>query len=252
MGLRAKRLGRGRWLVAAGLAVLASGLVTAPAAATTEAGQVITVSATSGTATTATVNAWQLTPSGRYQRVAGPIQAYVGAAGIGSAHEGSTRTPRGTWGLTQAFGIAANPGTALPYFKVDNLDWWDEDQHSALYNQHVRCAPGSCPFNESLSEHLIDYTVQYQYAVFFDYNTHPVVPGAGSGFFLHVANGQPTAGCVAVPQASMVTLLRWLSPAQHPVIDIGINLPGPVSVVPHGAVPPAQPPTRPAGLRPAG
>jgi L,D-peptidoglycan transpeptidase YkuD (ErfK/YbiS/YcfS/YnhG family) len=242
-------------VAAAGVVALVAGLVTAtgrPAGAADPPGQVITVSAVSGTATTATVQAYQLSASGAYQRVAGPIQAYVGAAGIGAAHEGSTRTPQGTWGLTQAFGIAANPGTALPYFKVDNLDWWDEDQSSAQYNQHVRCAPGSCPFKESLSEHLIDYTVQYQYAVFFNYNTNPVVPGAGSGFFLHVANGQPTAGCVAVPQANMVTLLRWLSPGQHPVIDIGLNLSAPVGSQSHGAVPPAQLPSRPPGLRPLG
>lgn len=222
------------------------------AAAAQLPGQVITVSATSGTATTATVQAYQLAASGVYQKVGGSIQAYVGAAGIGQAHEGSTRTPAGEWGLTQAFGIAANPGTALPYFKVDNLDWWDEDQGSKQYNQHVRCAPGSCPFDESLSEHLIDYTVQYQYGVFFDYNTDPVVPGAGSGFFLHVANGQPTAGCVAVPQANLVTLLKWLSPGQHPVIDIGVELAPPVGVARHGAVPPAGLPGRPPGLTPAG
>jgi L,D-peptidoglycan transpeptidase YkuD (ErfK/YbiS/YcfS/YnhG family) len=32
--------------------------------------------------------------------------------------------------LTQAFGIAANPGTRLPYFTVDNDDRWVSDQHS--------------------------------------------------------------------------------------------------------------------------
>jgi L,D-peptidoglycan transpeptidase YkuD (ErfK/YbiS/YcfS/YnhG family) len=159
-------------------------------------GQVVTVKAAGGTATTATVEGWELTSTGAHRRVAGPIQAYVGAAGVGQAHEGSMRTPQGVSGLSHAFGIAANPGTALPRFQVDNSDWWDEDAQSARYNQHVRCAPGSCPFRESVSEHLADYAVQYRYAVFFDYNVDPVVPGAGSGFFLHVANGQPTAGCV--------------------------------------------------------
>lgn len=236
---------RSRW--AAFAAALVTGVATtamvaAPAeAAGTRAdlpGQVITVSAVSHTATTATVRAYQLSAGGSYQKVAGPLHAYVGEAGIGQAHEGSTRTPEGQWGLTQAFGIAADPGTALPYFKVDHRDWWDEDQNSPRYNQHVRCAPGSCPFDESLSEHLIDYTVPYRYAVFFDYNTDPVVPGAGSGFFLHVTNGEPTAGCVAVPEHTMVSLLRWLSPARHPVIRIGINLAAPAGATRHGAVAP--------------
>jgi L,D-peptidoglycan transpeptidase YkuD (ErfK/YbiS/YcfS/YnhG family) len=213
---------------------------------------VITVSAVSGTATTATVAAYQLTRTGYYQRVAGPIQAYVGSAGIGAAHEGSKRTPQGVWGLTQAFGIAADPGTALPWFQVDNLDWWDEDAQSALYNQHVRCAPGSCPFREAVSEHLLDYTTQYRYAVFFDYNTGPVVPGVGSGFFLHVANGQPTAGCVAVPPDSMLWLLRWLSPGQHPVISIGVGdqAYAPVGSTRQVAQPPARLPAPPHPTNP--
>lgn len=212
-----------RWLAVAGVGVVAASLLAQPAAAAPKPGQVITVSAVDGSATTATVEAWQLTLTGTYRRVAGPMRSYVGEAGIGQAYEGSEHTPEGVWGLTQGFGIAANPGTALPYFKVDNLDWWDEDQNSAQYNQHVRCAPGSCPFDESLSEHLIDYPVQYQYAVFFDYDTNPTVPGHGSGFFLHITNGEPTLGCVAVPQANMVSFLRWLSPIQHPVISIGIG-----------------------------
>jgi L,D-peptidoglycan transpeptidase YkuD (ErfK/YbiS/YcfS/YnhG family) len=237
--------------VLAGMAVLtgvAVAGVPAPSAAAGKPGQVVTVKAASGTATTATVEGWELTSTGAYRRVAGPIQAYVGAAGVGQAHEGSMRTPQGVFGLSQAFGIAANPGTALPWFQVDNSDWWDEDAQSARYNQHVRCAPGSCPFRESVSEHLADYAVQYRYAVFFDYNVDPVMPGAGSGFFLHVANGQPTAGCVAVPQDSMVWLLRWLTPGQHPVISIGV---GPAAYQPLGpltrtAMPPAwtPPPAR--------
>ena len=35
------------------------------------------------------------------------------------------------------------------------------------------------------------------------------VPGAGSAIFLHVGTGGPTAGCVSVPAAALVALLRW-------------------------------------------
>ena len=41
----------------------------------------------------------------------------------------------------------------------------------------------------------------YSHAVVIDYNRFPVRAGAGSAFFLHVTNGQPTAGCVAVAAA---------------------------------------------------
>jgi L,D-peptidoglycan transpeptidase YkuD (ErfK/YbiS/YcfS/YnhG family) len=38
------------------------------------------------------------------------------------------------------------------------------------------------------------------------------VPGAGSAFFLHVATGKATAGCVAIPQVNVISVLKWLKP----------------------------------------
>lgn len=55
-----------------------------------------------------------------------------------------------------------------------------------------------------------------------DYNRNPVVPGAGSAFFLHVSAGRPTAGCVAIPGADLDAVMRWLDPAARPVITIGV------------------------------
>jgi L,D-peptidoglycan transpeptidase YkuD (ErfK/YbiS/YcfS/YnhG family) len=40
----------------------------------------------------------------------------------------------------------------------------------------------------------------------------------GSAIFLHVTGAGSTAGCVSIPQANLVTVLRWLDPAQHPRI----------------------------------
>ena len=40
----------------------------------------------------------------------------------------------------------------------------------------------------------------------------PPVPGDGGAFFLHVANGQPTEGCVAIDETALVWLIRWLQP----------------------------------------
>jgi L,D-peptidoglycan transpeptidase YkuD (ErfK/YbiS/YcfS/YnhG family) len=54
-------------------------------------------------------------------------------------------------------------------------------------------------------------------------NTGQVTQGAGSGFFLHVTDGTATAGCVATPQGSLVWLMQWLNPADHPRILIGIG-----------------------------
>ena len=79
-----------------------------------------------------------------------------------------------------------------------------------------RCWPGSCSFNTAVSENLYQAGYVYSYAVVIDYNRFPARAGAGSAFFLHVTDGGPTAGCVSIPAANLVSLMRWLSPNAHP------------------------------------
>jgi L,D-peptidoglycan transpeptidase YkuD (ErfK/YbiS/YcfS/YnhG family) len=183
--------------------------------------QVVTVVAPSSRSTTATLTAWELRPGG-WSAVLGPIRARVGAAGVGQASESTTRTPAGTFTLTEAFGRAGDPGTALPYRLVDGDDWWVSDVVSPLYNRHAQCAPSTCPFDEAVSENLAAAGRVYDQAVVIDYNRRGT-PGAGSGFFLHIADGAPTAGCVAIDAGSLVTLMRWLDPGARPLISIGVG-----------------------------
>ncbi|MCW2537958.1 MAG: Conserved exported protein of unknown function [Modestobacter sp.] len=183
--------------------------------------QVVTVVASSSSATTAQLTAWELGQDG-WTAVLGPVTARVGSAGVGRASETSTRTPAGTFGLTESFGRAADPGTALPYRVVDGDDWWVSDPASALYNSYAQCAPGTCPFSEAAGENLYAVGAVYDHAVVIDYNRGGT-PGAGSAFFMHVANGAATAGCVAIDRGSLQTLLRWLDPGASPVIAIGVG-----------------------------
>jgi L,D-peptidoglycan transpeptidase YkuD (ErfK/YbiS/YcfS/YnhG family) len=190
-----------------------------------DSSQVITVK-TSGTL--ATVTAWSKTSSG-WHPVLKTTAAHIGSKGLSA---GSTRrqntytTPSGTYAITQAFGILANPGTTLPYHVLAKDDWWVEDNNSLYYNSMRTASQGG--FNTSLpesnvngSEHLITHTGLYDYALVINYNMNPAVPYRGAGIFLHVSNGRPTAGCVSVPKATLVTLLRWLKPSAHPRIAIG-------------------------------
>jgi L,D-peptidoglycan transpeptidase YkuD (ErfK/YbiS/YcfS/YnhG family) len=182
---------------------------------------VVTVVAASSRATTAKLTAWELRPDG-WTAVLGPVTAHIGAAGVGAASETTSRTPAGTFGLTEAFGRQRDPGTALPYRAIDAQDWWVSDVGSPLYNRHTRCAAGTCPFEESAGENLWSEGAVYNYAVVIDYNRGGT-PGAGSAFFLHVTNGAATAGCVAIAQGSLTTLMRWLDPDAHPLIAIGVG-----------------------------
>jgi L,D-peptidoglycan transpeptidase YkuD (ErfK/YbiS/YcfS/YnhG family) len=176
--------------------------------------------------TTATLQRWSKA-SGGWVKVGPAMFAYVGEQGVtNSPREGYAGTPAGSWTLTQAFGRYAKPaGTALPYFKTDSLDWWDGDSASPTYSTHQRCAQSACTFRTSESENLYYVGQPYNYAVVIDYNTPNsptgARPGKGSAFFLHVANGMPTAGCVSVSEANMKLILDWLNPLKHPRILIG-------------------------------
>jgi L,D-peptidoglycan transpeptidase YkuD (ErfK/YbiS/YcfS/YnhG family) len=195
-----------------------AGVTTAPPAAAYPAtvGQLITVRTSSATATVGQLRAYDRV-NGVWKLRLGPVTARVGAAGIGQASEGSTKTPAGDWRMTEAFGRLADPGTDMPYFRTDRKDWWGGDSSSPSYNRHVRSATSPGPG----SENLYDTGAAYDYAAVIGYNLDQV-PGAGSAFFLHVSNGRPTLGCVAVSRTTMVQLLRWMKPAKNPWIRIGV------------------------------
>ncbi|MEU8898892.1 L,D-transpeptidase family protein [Nocardia sp. NPDC048505] len=183
--------------------------------------QVVTVVAADSAATTAVLAAWDRVDGG-WVRALGPYPAFVGAAGVGAAREGLARTPAGVWGLNQAFGNRPGGGTRLPYRQVTPWDWWVGDSGSLLYNMPFLCPPGLCPFDESASERLGAVGPAYDRAVVLDYNRWPAQAGRGSAFFLHVATGEPTAGCVAIAAPDLDAVLHWLDPADQPVIVIGV------------------------------
>src|ERR1700710_1156589 len=96
-------------------------------------------------------------------------------------------------------------------------------QPVSLYNTMQTCS-GSCSFTQGdPNEHLYYETPYYNYAVVIDYNTAPVTQGAGSAFFLHVTDGGPTAGCVTIPQTTLVSIMGWLDPGAAPRILIGVG-----------------------------
>jgi L,D-peptidoglycan transpeptidase YkuD (ErfK/YbiS/YcfS/YnhG family) len=176
--------------------------------------QMVTVTAATGTSQVATLRAFELR-SGVWVRVLGPMQVNVGSMGVGRTNESLSRTPGGDFWLTGGFGRKPDPGTALPYFQTDTLDWWDSNPSSPTYNTHVRrsTSPGGN------SENLYGAGAVYDHAIVIGYNPQRV-PGAGSAIFLHVSNGRPTAGCVATDDGTVVKLLRWMKPAAKPLIRI--------------------------------
>jgi L,D-peptidoglycan transpeptidase YkuD (ErfK/YbiS/YcfS/YnhG family) len=182
--------------------------------------QLVTVLVSGASSTSGTLQAWRRSGAG-WSSALGPVHVKVGTAGVGPTHEGLDRTPRGTFPLPSAFGRQPNPGTKMLYRQVSDDDWWVSDQHSPDYNTYRHCAPGSCAFNEKAGENLGRAGASYDYAVVIGYNIAPVRAGAGSAFFVHVDAGAASQGCVETPRASVIALLRWLDPGQHPEITIG-------------------------------
>jgi L,D-peptidoglycan transpeptidase YkuD (ErfK/YbiS/YcfS/YnhG family) len=189
---------------------------------TAAATQLVTVTSSSAGATTASLELWQRR-SGCWRHVAGPWQAWLGRSGISTRkREGDGATPSGTYRLGSTFyGVAANPGVHGAYHRLACGDWWDEDARSPAYNtfQHVAC--GATPPFAGGSEALWRIVPQYRYFAVVEYNARPIVRGRGSAIFLHVSAGRPTAGCVSLPEAELVRVLRWLRPAAHPLIHLG-------------------------------
>lgn len=186
--------------------------------------QQIVVTSPEASSPTGTLTAFERDEDGNWKPVIGATAADFGELGIGEPQDNVYRTPAGTFPLDQAFGREDNPGTKMPYMKVDRQDWWDSDMSSATYNTHVRQPESPGPG----SENLYDMGPVYDYAVNVAHNPQRI-PGRASAIFLHVANGAPTMGCIAIPRAQMIEVLRWLDPAKNPKITIGVNAQAPAA-----------------------
>ncbi len=167
--------------------------------------------------------------SAPWRSVLGPWQAETGYGHLRvTRREGDGATPVGVFqfGAT-VYGTRPDPGSLrYPYHRLVCGDWWDEDPYSALYNLFVHVPCGVTPPFASRSEPLWTETIAYPYFAVIQFNAAPTIGGAqapGSGIFLHSWIGEPTHGCIALPEPRLLEVLRWLHPAAHPVIEIGTD-----------------------------
>jgi L,D-peptidoglycan transpeptidase YkuD (ErfK/YbiS/YcfS/YnhG family) len=167
--------------------------------------------------------------SAPWKPVLGAWQAEIGSGELRNVRiEGDHATPTGVYpiGLTM-YGNQPNPGGLHEaYHHLACGDWWDEDPYSAQYNRFVHVTCDSTPDFAGWSEALWTETRAYPYFAVIDYNDNPTISGPdapGSGIFLHAWMGEPTEGCVALHIPDLLAVLRWLEPADHPVIEIGTD-----------------------------
>jgi len=183
--------------------------------------QLITVTAASYRTTYATLRVYEVSGAKRVLKF-GPWTARVGYNGIarpGRKREGDGKTPSGTYGFGFFFGVLKNPGVSFPFRRAYKYDVWDDDPSSPLYNEWVDTRKQKAGANpESMYQ-----VPAYDYAAVIAYNTARV-PGLGSAIFLHVGTGSATAGCVSLPRAEVIKVLRWLKPIDNPRISITAKL----------------------------
>ncbi|WP_066166401.1 L,D-transpeptidase family protein [Gordonia hydrophobica] len=188
-----------------------------------ETSQMIVVTAPVASSQTATLTGFEKDATGTWKPVLGPTKAYLGEKGMGKAQDNVYRTPQGTFPMNIAFGRQDKPeGTKMEYFKTTTRDWWDSNEKSPTYNTHV--VSDTSPGGDS--ENLYNSGPVYDYAVNINHNPTRT-PGDASAIFLHVTDGKPTQGCVAIARDEMVKVLQWLDPAKNPQITIGVNVDAP-------------------------
>jgi L,D-peptidoglycan transpeptidase YkuD (ErfK/YbiS/YcfS/YnhG family) len=184
--------------------------------------QLITVEAASTRTTYATLRTWRRSGA-CWVAVHRPYPARVGRNGIRkNRREGDGTTPIGTFRIASVmYGNEPNPGVKFRYSRLRCGDWWDEDPSSPTYNtlQRLRC--GEQPPFRVKSPGMWQERTAYTHLAVVEFNMHPVVPGRGSGIFLHAQTGGPTNGCISLRRPDLVRVLRWLSPRAAPRITIG-------------------------------
>jgi L,D-peptidoglycan transpeptidase YkuD (ErfK/YbiS/YcfS/YnhG family) len=96
----------------------------------------------------------------------------------------------------------------LPTRPIGKSDGWCDDPNDVAYNRAVTLPYAGRHERLWRDDHL------YDIVVVLDHNTDPVVRGAGSAVFLHLAreNFAPTEGCVAASRATMLRLLARAAP----------------------------------------
>jgi L,D-peptidoglycan transpeptidase YkuD (ErfK/YbiS/YcfS/YnhG family) len=147
-------------------------------------------------------------------------RAAVGRSGVkADKREGDDATPAGTYPLGSVLyrpDRTPRPTSGLAVRPLMRSDGWVDDPGDANYNRLV-----SLPYPAS-AEQMWREDHLYDVVVIIGYNTDPIIPGAGSAIFLHVAapDFTPTAGCVVIEKEILIKLLPFLGSASKITIRI--------------------------------
>lgn len=139
------------------------------------------------------------------------VPCALGRGGVvAKKREGDGATPSGSFPLRRLWYRADRFTEAvkcsLPMRPIGREDGWCDDPAAAEYNRPVILP------HPARHERMWRDDALYDLVVELGYNDAPVVPGAGSAIFLHVARPDygPTEGCVAVARVDLLRLLAGI------------------------------------------
>jgi len=151
---------------------------------------------------------------GRFDLAGRETRCALGKGGVIAAadkREGDGASPLGVWPIRRVLyrpDKPPPPETALPTAPLTPEDGWCDDPADPAYNR-----PVTHPYPAS-AERMWRADAVYDLVVILGHNDDPVVPGAGSAIFLHIARPgyAPTEGCVALAADDLQALLKIAQP----------------------------------------
>ncbi|OLN22927.1 hypothetical protein BTO30_07230 [Domibacillus antri] len=148
--------------------------------------------------------------------------AVTGKSGLSfTKKEGDGATPAGIYPIGNMFGTAAKPpGVKSKYTVSHKNHYWIDDVTSPDYNKWVYYNRN--PNKKWKSFERLKHVI-YKHAIIIRYNENPIIQNKGSAIFIHLwrNSSTPTAGCLALSEANLKTVMKWIDPAKTPKIIIG-------------------------------
>ncbi|MED1862482.1 stalk domain-containing protein [Fictibacillus nanhaiensis] len=160
--------------------------------------------------------------NGVWTKVFNDMPAMIGYNGFARVmKEGGGASPTGIYNMGLGFGSVAKPANSTyPYRVTTSYDYWVDDVTSPDYNKWISYSGD--PTKRWKSFERMNHPL-YKYGAVIKYNENPIVAGKGSAIFLHMwkSSSSATAGCVAVSEVNMKTLLTWMDSKKKPLIVMG-------------------------------
>jgi len=132
--------------------------------------------------------------------------------------EGDGKAPAGLFTLGNGFGYSKTSFKMnFPYASYKSTDHCVDDSNSIWYNQIIDSTKVKKDYKSFEHMKLTNYL--YKYGITVNHNPNRIAQ-AGSCIFVHIKseNGKGTAGCTAMKEDKIVTILKWLQEEKKPLL----------------------------------